>query len=49
MRLRGLSSNNNSSTESSIAAMGVLKVAAMPPAAPATSRMHRFGGEHKDL
>jgi hypothetical protein len=37
MRLRGFNSNSKSSTASKTAAMGVLKMADIPPAAPATS------------
>src|SRR5208337_5135445 len=41
MRLRGFHSNKRSSTARSTAAIGVLNVAAIPPAAPATSRVLR--------
>ena len=40
-KLRGFHSNSSSSTASSIAAIGVPNVAAMPAAAPATSRVLR--------
>ena len=40
-RLRGFHSNNRSSTASSTAAIGVPKIAVMPAAAPATSRVLR--------
>ena len=41
MKLHGRHSNSSSSTPSSTAATGELKVAAMPAAAPATSRVLR--------
>ncbi len=41
IRLRGFISNSSSSTASSTAATGVLKVAVMPPAAPAARRVLR--------
>jgi hypothetical protein len=41
MRLRGRSSNSSSSTASSKAASGVLKMAVMPAQAPATSKVLR--------
>ncbi len=41
MKLRGFHSNSSSSTASSTAASGVAKMAAMPPAAPATSSVFR--------
>ena len=41
IKLRGFHSNSSSSTASSTAAIGVPKVADMPPAAPATSSVFR--------
>jgi hypothetical protein len=41
MKLRGFHSNSSSSTAKSTAAMGVPKVADMPPAAPATNKVFR--------
>ena len=41
MKLLGFHSNSSSSTASRTAAMGVAKIAAMPPAAPATSSVFR--------
>jgi len=41
MKLRGFHSNNSSSTASNAAATGVPNTAAIPPAAPATSRVFR--------
>ena len=41
IRLRGFHSNSRSSTASSTAAIGVPKIAVMPAAAPATSRVLR--------
>jgi hypothetical protein len=41
IRLRGFHSKSNNSTASNTAAMGVLNVAAMPAAAPATSSVLR--------
>jgi len=41
MKLRGFHSNSRSSTASRVAAIGEAKVAAIPPAAPATSNGFR--------
>ena len=41
MKLRGFHSKSSSSTASRTAASGVAKIAAMPPAAPATSSVFR--------
>jgi len=41
MRLRGFHSKSKSSTASSTAATGEAKVADIPPAAPATSKVFR--------
>ena len=50
MKLRGFHSNSSSSTASSTAATGVAKMAAMPPAAPATSSVLRSAdGEMEEL
>jgi len=47
MKLRGRHSNSSSSTASSAAASGELKVAAIPPAAPATSKVLRSSAESR--
>jgi hypothetical protein len=45
IRLRGRHSNSSSSTASSTEASGALNVAAIPPAAPATSRIFRSSAD----
>jgi hypothetical protein len=47
MKLRGRHSNSSSSTASSTEASGALNVAAMPPAAPATSRVLRSSADRR--
>ena len=45
IKLRGFHSNSNNSTANRTAAIGVAKTAAIPPAAPATSRTFRSAAE----